>query len=134
MINFWSFSYGRFLEIPTFLGGQGALPPLNIWQLTLFPPGRAEYPHLLPMAPPMFFTFRHHWTMNLYYLSTYELCSILLDIPTYPKTEILYGRSHGLSTFLLTFIFSFATFLKLLTVVYLDIRYVSGYVYPRGYL
>ena len=29
-------------------------------QLTLFQPGRADYPHLLLLAPPMFFTFRHH--------------------------------------------------------------------------
>ena len=29
--------------------------------LILFHPGRTEYPHLLLLAPPMFFTFRHHW-------------------------------------------------------------------------
>ena len=29
-------------------------------QLTLFEPGRADYPQLLLLAPPMFFTFRHH--------------------------------------------------------------------------
>ena len=29
-------------------------------QLTLFELGRADYPHLLLLAPPMFFTFRHH--------------------------------------------------------------------------
>ena len=29
-------------------------------QLTLFEPGRADYPHLLLMAPPKFFNFRHH--------------------------------------------------------------------------
>ena len=29
-------------------------------QLTLFEPGRADYPHLLLLAPQMFFTFRHH--------------------------------------------------------------------------
>ena len=29
-------------------------------QLTLFQPGRADYPHLLLLAPPKFFTFRHH--------------------------------------------------------------------------
>ena len=28
-------------------------------QLTLFKPGRADYPHPLLLAPPMFFTFRH---------------------------------------------------------------------------
>ena len=30
-------------------------------QLTLFQPGRADYPHLLLLAPPMFFTFQHSW-------------------------------------------------------------------------
>ena len=30
-------------------------------QLTIFEPGRADYPHLLLLAPSMFFTFRHHW-------------------------------------------------------------------------
>ena len=29
-------------------------------QLTLFLPGRADYPHLLQLAPPIFFTFPHH--------------------------------------------------------------------------
>ena len=29
-------------------------------QLTLFEPGRADYPHLLLLAPPKFFTFRQH--------------------------------------------------------------------------
>ena len=29
-------------------------------QLTLFQPGRRDYPHLLLLAPPIFFTFRHH--------------------------------------------------------------------------
>ena len=29
-------------------------------QLTLFKPGRADYPHLLLLAHSMFFTFRHH--------------------------------------------------------------------------
>ena len=29
--------------------------------LTIFEPGRADYPHLLLLAPSMFFTFRHHW-------------------------------------------------------------------------
>ena len=46
-------------------GGRGAggpLPPPQYLadQLTLFQPGRADYPHLLLLAPPMFFTFRHH--------------------------------------------------------------------------
>ena len=43
-------------------GGQGGhWPPQYLAdQLTLFEPGRADYPHLLLLAPSMFFTFRHH--------------------------------------------------------------------------
>ena len=43
-------------------GGQGGhlLPQYLAGQLTLFELGRAEYPHLLLLALPMFFTFRHH--------------------------------------------------------------------------
>ena len=33
-----------------------------VLQLTLFEPGRADYPHLLLLAPPKFFTFRQHCT------------------------------------------------------------------------
>ena len=47
------------------LGGLGR--PGDHWpsqyladQLSLFQPGRADYPHLLLLATPMFFTFRHH--------------------------------------------------------------------------
>ena len=29
-------------------------------QLTLFKPGWANYPHILLLEPPKFFTFRHH--------------------------------------------------------------------------
>ena len=29
-------------------------------QLTLFRPGRADYPHLLLLVPPKFFTFQNH--------------------------------------------------------------------------
>ena len=45
-------------------GGQGGHWPPQYFadQLTLFEPGRADFPHLLLLAPPMFFTFRHHWT------------------------------------------------------------------------
>ena len=45
------------------LGGPGGplAPQYLADQLTLFQPGRADYPHLLLLAPPMFFTFRHHW-------------------------------------------------------------------------
>ena len=43
-------------------GGQGGHWPPQYFadQLTLFEPGRADYPHLLLLAPSMFFTFRHH--------------------------------------------------------------------------
>ena len=45
-------------------GGPVALAPQYMPdQLTLFKPGRADYPHLLLLAPPMFFTFRHHCTL-----------------------------------------------------------------------
>ena len=46
-------------------GGQGGHcppPPYLADQLTLFQPGRADNPHLLLLAPPMFFTFRHHYS------------------------------------------------------------------------
>ena len=34
-------------------------PPYFSDQLTLFQPGRADYPHLLLLAPQKFFIFRH---------------------------------------------------------------------------
>ena len=42
------------------LGGQG-VPPPPIFGRSVNPiqPGRADYPHLLQLAPPKFFTFRH---------------------------------------------------------------------------
>ena len=42
--------------------GQGSHWPPQYFadQLTLFEPGRADYPHLLLLAPSMFLTFRHH--------------------------------------------------------------------------
>ena len=45
-------------------GGQGGhWPPQYLAdQITLFEPGRADYPHLLLLPPPMFFTIRHHWS------------------------------------------------------------------------
>ena len=44
------------------LGGQGGhwLPQYLADQLTICQPWRANYPHLSLLAPPMFFTFRHH--------------------------------------------------------------------------
>ena len=41
-------------------GGPLPSPQYLADHLTLFQPGRADYPHLLPLAPPMFFTFWHH--------------------------------------------------------------------------
>ena len=44
-------------------GAGGATAPFPQYfedQLTLFEPGRADYPYLLLLIPPMFFTFRHH--------------------------------------------------------------------------
>ena len=48
-------------------GGQGGhWPPQYLAdQLTLFEPGRADYPHLLLLAPSMFVAFRHHWCMYI---------------------------------------------------------------------
>ena len=49
------------------LGGPGGpWPPQYLAdQLTLFQSGRADYPHLILLAPPMFFTFRHHCFYNV---------------------------------------------------------------------
>ena len=52
-------------------GGPLAPPPYFADQLTLFEPGRADHPHLLLLAPPMFFTFRHHCYDYAKYLSVY---------------------------------------------------------------
>ena len=43
-------------------GGQGGHWPLQYLadQLTLFQPGRADYPHLLQLAPRIFLTVQHH--------------------------------------------------------------------------
>ena len=40
---------------------RGATAP-HLHPRTLFEPGRADYPHLLLLAPPKFFSFRHHWS------------------------------------------------------------------------
>ena len=46
-------------------GPGGLLAPQYLAdQLTLFQTGRADYSHLILLAPPMFFTFRHHWSMD----------------------------------------------------------------------
>ena len=64
------FNYVKYLETIHYSdagpggGGMGATGPpyLADQLLTLFQPGRADYPYLLLLAPPMFFTFRHHCT------------------------------------------------------------------------
>ena len=43
------------------------LPQYLADQLTLFQTGRTDYPHLLLLAPPMFFTFRHHWVSSPFF-------------------------------------------------------------------
>ena len=45
-------------------GGARGAPQYLTDQLSLFEPGRTDYPHLLLLAPPMFFTFWHHWLLN----------------------------------------------------------------------
>ena len=46
-------------------GTGGPLTPQYLAdQLTLLQLGRADYPHLLLLAPPRFFTFRHHWYLG----------------------------------------------------------------------
>ena len=78
----WSFYiYAAYVGMPiTFLfvstydmqwcrnwGAGGPLAPQYLAdQLTQFQPGRADYPHLSLLAPPMFFTFRHHCHMINY--------------------------------------------------------------------
>ena len=54
--------------------GGGALAPQYLAdQLTLFQQGRADYPLLIPLAPPMFFTFRHHCLVPKY---NYIVCML----------------------------------------------------------
>ena len=43
--------------------GEPLAPQYLVVQLTLFQPGRTDYPHLLLLAPPMFFPFLHHCTV-----------------------------------------------------------------------
>ena len=45
-------------------GGATGPPQYLADQLILFQPGRAEYPHQLLLAPPMFFTFRHYCSLD----------------------------------------------------------------------
>ena len=50
-------------------GGATALAPQYLSDhLTLFEPGRADYSHLLLLAPPKFFTFRQHCTAERFSL------------------------------------------------------------------
>ena len=55
-------------------GGQGGhWPPQYLAdQLTLLQPGRADYPYLSPLAPPMFFTFRHHCPVSCVSIALYN--------------------------------------------------------------
>ena len=67
-ISYSDFQFNFNSVVPEPGGGPGeALASLQYLadQLTLLQPGRADYPHLLPLAPPMFFTFRHHWCSYL---------------------------------------------------------------------
>ena len=50
-------------------GGDHCWPPKFLAdQSTLFQPGRADYPHLLLLAHPMFITFWHHWVDKIFEL------------------------------------------------------------------
>ena len=57
------------------LGGPGGpWPPQYLAdQLALFEPGSADYPHLLLLAPPMFFTFRHHCYLFIQFINSFLL-------------------------------------------------------------
>ena len=78
--------------MPELGGGPGGplAPPLQYLadQLTLFEPGRADYPHLLQMVPPMFFTFRHHWIVGV---QSAPLVHIGLTNPLKPGWAIVYS-------------------------------------------
>ena len=54
-------------------GGQGAR---GANKLTLCHSGRADYPHLLLLAPPMFFTFRHHCRAPAFQSFNQSKCTI----------------------------------------------------------
>ena len=80
--------------------------------LTLFQPGRADYPRLLLLVPPMFFTFRHH-CMRVHFGAILQMqlsrslfasyltprCQRHLQMshtPTFSQTpKGNYGPSHG---------------------------------------
>ena len=72
-------------------GGQGGHWPPQYFadHLTLFEPGRADYLHLLLLAPPpMFFTFRHHCFWKLHdpfqFFSSHRDGSMTLDLSQVP--------------------------------------------------
>ena len=68
-------------------GGRGAtVPPPQYLadQLTLFQPGRADYPHLLLLA--MFFTFRHPCKS---YLILKEIADTDFEIHKFPVCRLL---------------------------------------------
>ena len=54
-------------------GGHWPGPPQYLAnQSTLFHPGSADYPYLLLLAPPMFFTFWQHWVDKIFELNLYR--------------------------------------------------------------
>ena len=76
-------------------GGQGATGPPQYLadNLTLFQPWGADSAHSLLVAPPMFFTFRHHW---LYWRLTgfYFLLSALLKWLKLAYGQIKHIKMH----------------------------------------
>ena len=62
-------------------GARGATAPPQYLadQWTLLQPGRADYPHLLLLEPPKFFTFRHHCdsAVSLRNFESYQFFNIL---------------------------------------------------------
>ena len=68
-------------------GDATALPQYLADQLILFQPGRGDHHHLLQLAPPMFFTFRHHCSepirvfnhkLHIFLLTSKEWIALLL--------------------------------------------------------
>ena len=77
----------------TVCSGATAPPPYFADQLTLFELGRADYPHLLLLAPPMFFTFRHHW--HTYQIHTFfKTCLQILNIEGVTVVSLFVAIKH----------------------------------------
>ena len=72
-------------------GARGATAPPQYLpdHLTLFQTGRADYPHLLLLAPPNFFTFLHHYKvlMNGQSSNKDEISGILLPKLFWPTVR-----------------------------------------------